>query len=90
MTKLYAQVMTALQHWEPRFSREELLSSIVSALSRQERVIELLTLVKNMMTKEIMPVSMRVTEQVLANLLKKRMKTEQLNVRCYHIMTNVY
>ena len=81
MTKLYAQVMIVLRDWEPNFSREELLSRIVTTLSRQERAIELWALVKNLMAKDIMPVSMNVIEQVLANLIRKRMKTEQLNVR---------
>ena len=88
MSKLYAQVLMTLRDWEPRFSREELLSSVVNALSRQERVIELWTLVKNTMMKDIMPVSMHVIDQVLANLLRKRMKTEQLNVRCGRGMTS--
>ena len=44
---------------------------------------------KNIMMKDIMPVSMHVIDQVLANLLKKRMKTEQLNVRCGHSMTSM-
>ena len=89
MSKLCAQVLTTLRDWEPRFSREELLSSVVNALSRQERVIELWTLVKNTMMKDIMPVSMHVVDQVLANLLRKRMKAEQLNVRCGHSMTSM-
>ena len=89
MIALCTQVMTVLQDWEPNFSREELLSSIVYALSKQERVIELWTLVKHMLTKEIMPVSMHVVDQVLANLLRKKMETEKLNVRCYYIVTAV-